>query len=92
LPVPTRRHRARVTRVGYGADQGLGYLRQPYVDPTGPNPTDLLFWDDFDTTVYAAYGQLEFDIGDSMELALALRYDREERDVSNRCRTSATRA
>jgi iron complex outermembrane receptor protein len=74
----------RESLVSYGADQGLGYLRQPYVDPTGPNPTDLLFWDDFDTTVYAAYGQLEFDLGDSMEIALALRYDREERDVSNR--------
>jgi iron complex outermembrane receptor protein len=69
--------------VGYGADQGLGFLRQPYIPPDGPNPTDLLFWDNFDTDVYAAYGQLEFDLGDSMELALALRYDKEERKVSN---------
>jgi len=23
-------------------------LRQYYVDPTGPNPTDWLFWDEFD--------------------------------------------
>jgi iron complex outermembrane receptor protein len=30
--------------------RGRAYLRQPYVDPTGPNPTDLLFWDDFETT------------------------------------------
>ena len=30
--------------VAYGADQGMGFLRQPYVAPTGPNPTDLLFW------------------------------------------------
>lgn len=70
--------------VGYGADQGKGFLRQPYVPPSGPNPTDLLFWDNFDTDVYAAYGQLEFDLTDSMELALALRYDREERKVSNK--------
>jgi len=69
--------------VGYGADQGQGFLRQPYIDPTGPNPTDLLFWDKFDTDVYAAYGQLEFDLGDSMEVAFALRYDKEERSVSN---------
>jgi iron complex outermembrane receptor protein len=74
----------RESLVGYGADQGQGFLKQPYVDPTGPNPTDLLFWDDFDTRVYAAYGQLEFDLSDSMELAFALRYDREEREVSNR--------
>jgi iron complex outermembrane receptor protein len=69
--------------VGYGADQGQGFLRQPYVPPSGPNPTDLLFWDNFDTDVYAAYGQLEFDLGETMELALALRYDKEERKVSN---------
>ena len=69
--------------VAYGADQGLGFSRQPYVAPTGPNPTDLLFWDDFDTSVQAIYGQLEFDLGDRTELAVALRYDREEREVSN---------
>jgi len=74
----------RESLVAYGADQGQGYLLQPYVDPTGPNPTDLLFWDDFDTRVYAAYGQLEFDLSDSMELSFAVRYDREEREVSNR--------
>lgn len=69
--------------VAYGADTGAGFVRAPYVDPTGPNPTDLLFWDEFDTTVYAVYGQLEFDLNDDMELAFALRYDREERDVDN---------
>ena len=70
--------------VGYGADQGEGFLRQPYVPADGPNPTDLLFWDDFDTTVYAVYGQLEFDLTDKLELAFALRYDREEREVDNK--------
>lgn len=69
--------------VAYGADQGEGFLRQPYVDPTGPNPTDLLFWDEFDTDVFAVFGQLEYDFTDTLELALALRYDREERDVDN---------
>ncbi len=69
--------------VAYGADQGQGFLRQPYIPPTGPNPTDLLFWDNFDTDVLAAYGQLEFDLGDSMELAFALRYDKEDRKVAN---------
>jgi iron complex outermembrane receptor protein len=69
--------------VAYGADQGQGFLRQPYIPPNGPNPTDLLFWDNFDTDVYAAYGQLEFDLGETMELALALRYDKEDRKVTN---------
>ncbi|MHA7816288.1 MAG: TonB-dependent receptor [Pseudohaliea sp.] len=70
--------------VAYGADQGQGFLRQPYVAPSGPNPTDLLFWDDFETTVYSTYGQLEFDLGERQELSLAFRYDREEREVINK--------
>jgi iron complex outermembrane receptor protein len=70
--------------VAYGADQGLGFLRQPYIDPTGPNPTDLLFWDDFDTSVIAAFGEVSFDVGESSELSLALRWDQEDREVSNK--------
>ncbi len=70
--------------VAYGADTGNGFQRQPYVGPGGPNPTDLLFWDQFDTSVQSLYGQLAFDLGDTMELALALRYDREEREVKNK--------
>ncbi|MCH8250160.1 MAG: TonB-dependent receptor [Proteobacteria bacterium] len=70
--------------VAYGADTGAGFLRQPYIDPTGPNPTDLLFWDDFDTSVIAAFGEVSFDIGDSSELSLALRWDQEDRTVRNK--------
>ena len=69
--------------VAYGADTGGGFLRQPYVPASGPNPTDLLFWDNFDTTVMALYGQMEFDLADNWELAVAARYDREERTVDN---------
>ncbi len=75
---------AREVVVAYGADLGGEPVRQPYVPPTGPNPTDLLFWDDFDTEVMAGFGQVELDIGDSGELALALRYDEEDRGVSNK--------
>lgn len=70
--------------VAYGADQGLGFERQPYVGPNGLNPTDLLFWDEFDTEVFALFGQIEYDLSDSVELAFALRYDREDRTVDNR--------
>ncbi len=69
--------------VAYGADLGLGFRKAPYIPPDGPNPTDQLFWDDFDTEVFAAFGQIELDIGDKGELALALRYDEEQREVSN---------
>jgi iron complex outermembrane recepter protein len=70
--------------VAYGADQGLGFVRAPYVPPTGPNPTDLLFWDDFDTQVFALFGEVGFDLTDDMELSVALRWDREEREVTNK--------
>lgn len=70
--------------IAYGADQGLGFIRAPYVPPSGPNPTDLLFWDDFDTQVFAVFGELGFDLSDDMELSVALRWDREEREVSNK--------
>lgn len=70
--------------VAYGADQGLGFLGQPYIDPMGPNPTDLLFWDEFETSVIAAFGEVSFDFGDSSELSIALRWDQEDRDVSNK--------
>jgi iron complex outermembrane receptor protein len=69
--------------VAYGADTGNGFLRQPYVPADGPNPTDLLFWDDFKTKVFAMYGQLEFDLSDTLELAIAARFDREDRKVNN---------
>lgn len=69
--------------IAYGADQGQGFLRQPYVPATGPNPTDLLFDDQFNTDVFAVFGQLQYDLNDTLELSLALRYDREEREVDN---------
>lgn len=70
--------------VAYGADLGLGFRRAPYVPPEGPNPTDQLFWDDFDTEAYAVFGQVEMDVGEKGELALALRYDEEDRKVKNK--------
>lgn len=70
--------------VGYGADLGQGFLTQPFVPASGPNPTDLLFWDDFDTRVYSVFGQLGIDLREDLELSLEGRFDREERDVKNK--------
>ncbi|MCH9696011.1 MAG: TonB-dependent receptor [Gammaproteobacteria bacterium] len=70
--------------VAYGADQGMGFLRQPYVAPTGPNPTDLLFWDDFETSVVAVFGEIAYDMSDTFEVSLALRWDQEDRKVKNK--------
>ena len=69
--------------VAYGADLGQGFSAQAYVSPQGPNPTDLLFDDTFNTTVFSAYGTVSYDITDNQEIYFALRYDREERGVSN---------
>ncbi len=70
--------------VAYGADQGLGFARTPYVPPTGPNPTDLLFWDDFETSVIAAFGEIAYDLTDTFEVSLAVRWDQEDRKVRNK--------
>ncbi len=46
--------------------------------------TDALVLDDFTTDVYAIFGSFNYDISDRMELSVALRYDREEREVENK--------
>jgi len=69
--------------VSQGSDNGSGFLTQGLVRTGGANPTDLLYDDDFDSTVLAGFGQLAYDIQDGLEVALALRYDQEKREVSN---------
>ena len=69
--------------VSQGSDNDQGFLTQGLVLTGGPNPTDLLYDDKFESTVYAAFGQLAYDLTDSLELAFALRFDREERKVKN---------
>jgi iron complex outermembrane recepter protein len=69
--------------VSQGADLAQGFKARPFVSSAGPNPTDLLYDDDFSSKVYAVFGQLAYDVMDNLELALALRYDSEDREVSN---------
>ena len=45
--------------------------------------TDALVLDTFDTSVIAVFGNVNYDLNDDVELSLALRYDREDRDVTN---------
>ncbi|MHA1544633.1 MAG: TonB-dependent receptor [Alphaproteobacteria bacterium] len=54
----------------------------------GPNTavgnfTEALLWDNFDSTVFAVFGNAQYDVTDDLELSLALRYDREKRNVTN---------
>jgi len=77
--------------VSQGSDLGRGFRTRAFVPTSGPNPTDLLYDDTFDSTVYAVFGQLAYDVLDNLEVALALRYDSEDREVSNNVPTcSAT--
>ena len=46
--------------------------------------TDALVLDDFTTDVFAVFGSINYDITDRMELSVAVRYDREEREVENK--------
>jgi len=56
----------------------------------GPNSTASLAHDQFDTQVISAFGEIQYDVSDSMELAFALRYDNEDRDVSSLVPTDVT--
>ncbi|WP_430416852.1 TonB-dependent receptor [Parasphingorhabdus sp.] len=69
--------------VSLGADLGQGVTRQLFNDASSSNPTSQLFADNFNTNVYAAFGSLDYELTDNFDVGLALRYDIEERDVSN---------
>ncbi|MFB3079994.1 MAG: TonB-dependent receptor domain-containing protein, partial [Lysobacterales bacterium] len=77
--------------VNLGIDTGNGINRNLFVsrvdDISGTfssnNPTEQLLRDDFDTEVFAVFGQLNYDLTDNVEASLALRWDQEERDVDN---------
>ncbi|ARN73978.1 TonB-dependent receptor [Oceanicoccus sagamiensis] len=70
----------REVAVSYGADLGDGFFAEkPFVE----NRTDLLFWDEFETDVYAIFGSIDYEINAEHSVSLAARYDEEEREVSN---------
>lgn len=68
--------------VSLNRDSGVAPIRG-LLQVGGPNSTASLVQDRFDTTVTSAFGSIEYDLSDSLELAFALRYDNEERDVSS---------
>lgn len=59
---------------------------------SGPNRTDQLIYDQFDSSIYAIFGQLGYDITDSVEASLALRYDVEDREVQSLVPTDLTQS
>ena len=70
----------RFASLATGTDTGQGILRvtrEPLTDPR--NPTTSFLADDNSNTAKAIFASLNFDINDQIELALAGRYDKEER-------------
>ena len=60
-------------------DDGSGQLPRSFVNQF----TDALVLDDFDTTVLSGFGSISYDMTDRLELSVALRYDVEDREVTN---------
>lgn len=69
--------------VNLGIDRGLGVIPQLFAPQNSTNPTEQLVHDNFQTQVVAGFGAVHYDAKEDLELSLALRYDREERDVTN---------
>ena len=63
-----------------------GTIARSLTDPD----VEQLVHDQFDSEVFAVFGQLNYDITDDIELSAALRWDREERKVQNLVSTTAT--
>lgn len=76
-------HIDREVGVSIGADLGQGIIRELFNDANSSNPTSQLFFDSFDTDVYAAFGSVDYKPNDALTLGVALRYDIEDRSVSN---------
>ncbi len=78
-------HRNRNALLTIGVDDGAGVLVPGINGPTtinppnSPNQTLYAAWDDTISNAYAAFVQLAFDITPELELAGAMRYDRDHR-------------
>lgn len=51
--------------------------------PSSPNATEQLVNDEFDTEVYAVFGNVDYDITPTLSASAALRFDAEVREVTN---------
>lgn len=69
--------------VSLGADLGQGVIRELFNDENSTNPTTQLYFDNFNTDVYAAFGSVDWEPTDRFNIGVALRYDIEDRSVSN---------
>lgn len=71
----------RFVSLSTGTDTGQGIIRlerEPTTDPI--NPTTSFLADDNSNTAWAVFGSVDFTLTDQLDLLLALRYDKEERE------------
>ncbi|MCK5424823.1 MAG: TonB-dependent receptor [Emcibacter sp.] len=69
--------------INLAIDTGNGIIRNLFNPIGSTNPTEQLVHDQFDSTVFAIFGQLAYDVTEEIEFSLALRYDNENRKVKN---------
>ena len=69
--------------VNTGLDLGNGITTELYVPQGGDNPTEQLVHDRFSNRVLAAFGELSYEMTETTEVSLALRFDSERREVEN---------
>lgn len=68
---------------------GGGPVRRGLVQLSGENRTVALAYDDFDSSVFALFGSVDYAVSDTVEASLALRYDIEKRKISSLVPTDA---
>jgi iron complex outermembrane receptor protein len=73
----------RIVGVNTGLDLGNGITNSLYVPQGGDNPTEQLVHDRFSNRVLAAFGELSYEMTETTEVSLALRFDSERREVEN---------
>ncbi len=68
--------------INLGLDTGRGVVRECYTT-NAANRTEALADDSFKTDVYAVFGAIDYKFADVFKLGVALRYDVEDRKVTN---------
>lgn len=77
--------------VAVNRDSG-GPVERGLYHASGPNVTASLTHDQFDSRVFALFGQLQYDMSDKFQASLAVRYDNENRKVSSLVPFGATQS
>lgn len=75
--------------IATGIENAGRVIPQLFIPRGQPNATEQLVWDNFKSDVYAGFANFAYDVTDTFEASLALRYDSEKRKVKNLVPTTA---